>query len=65
MRLNEDMMDTDIPADIWIEQCLARMTLSLKEMVLIDDPRELCEVMSILEDALCKVLWGYNKPIEL
>lgn len=62
---HDDMSDTNIPIEDWIEQCLSRLALSLREFAEIDCPHELCDVMHTVELALFEVLWGGSKIIEI
>ena len=62
---HEDMSDTDIPIEDWIEQCLARIVISLRNFLDIEDPQEICEAMDIIEAELYTVIWGYMNVIEL
>ena len=55
-----DIRDMDIEMGDWIEQCLARMIVSLSEMTEVTDPERLVSWTEKLESALWMVLCSAN-----
>ena len=55
-----DMRDTNMDIADWIEQCLARMVISLSEMTEITDPERLVSWTAKLESALWMIICAAN-----
>ena len=62
---NEDRADSVFLISDWVEQCLSRMVITLKDALDIDHPDDLSQLMEELEWHIYKVIAYPNKTIQL